>query len=84
MRWLYRKRGEKAWRTVDDTPDRTAPVTIERVGEHGVIVGNGYKELAQYNAERARGLVHTPEWDARMAEIHERFHRENQVTVVDS
>ncbi len=23
--------------------------------------------LAVYNAERARGLVHTPEWDAKMA-----------------
>lgn len=23
-------------------------------------------ELSQYNAECARGLMHTPEWDARM------------------
>jgi len=25
--------------------------------------------LATYNAERARGLVHTPEWDAKMAAL---------------
>lgn len=26
-----------------------------------------YDILAQYNAECSRGIVHTPEWDARMA-----------------
>lgn len=83
MRWLYRKRGEKTWEAVDETPDRsrTILVAFEHVGDHGVIVGNGYKELAQYNAERARGVMHTPEWDARMAQIQERFIRENQVEV---
>lgn len=30
-------------------------------------------ELARYNSEKARGLVHTPEWDARMAEEQARF-----------
>ena len=29
--------------------------------------------LAEYNAERARGIVHTPEWDERMAVLQERF-----------
>ena len=29
--------------------------------------------LATYNAERARGIVHTPEWDAAMAELQCRF-----------
>ena len=30
-------------------------------------------ELAAYNAEVARGLVHTPEWDERMAALQARF-----------
>lgn len=30
-------------------------------------------DLARYNAERARGIVHTPEWDARMAEKQVRY-----------
>ena len=29
--------------------------------------------LAQYNAECARGIVHTPEWDERMATLQARF-----------
>lgn len=29
--------------------------------------------LATYNAERARGIVHTPEWTAAMAREQERF-----------
>ena len=29
--------------------------------------------LAQYNAERARGIVHTPEWTERMAVLQARF-----------
>ena len=32
-----------------------------------------YRELAQYNAECARGIVHTPEWDARMTEKQREF-----------
>ena len=31
--------------------------------------------LATYNSEVARGLVHTPEWAARMAELQARFDR---------
>jgi hypothetical protein len=30
-------------------------------------------QLAAYNAERARGIVHTPAWTARMAELQARF-----------
>lgn len=30
-------------------------------------------QLATYNAERARGIVHTPEWDERMAKAQARF-----------
>jgi hypothetical protein len=29
--------------------------------------------LARYNAERARGLVHTAEWDAKMAGLQREF-----------
>lgn len=32
-----------------------------------------FNALAQYNAEVARGLVHTPEWKAKMANEQERF-----------
>jgi hypothetical protein len=31
------------------------------------------KALAQYNEERARGIVHTPEWDERMTELQARY-----------
>jgi hypothetical protein len=34
-----------------------------------------YEMLAQYNGERARGLVHTSEWDAKMAPLQERFRK---------
>jgi hypothetical protein len=30
-------------------------------------------QLASYNSERARGLVHTPEWDERMARLQSAF-----------
>jgi len=33
----------------------------------------GFETLAVYNAERARGLVHIPEWDARMATLQTEF-----------
>jgi hypothetical protein len=32
-----------------------------------------YADLAAYNSEVARGIVHTPEWDAKMAEDLRRF-----------
>ena len=35
-----------------------------------------YDALAVYNAERSRGIVHTPEWVARMAEIQDCFNAE--------
>lgn len=35
-----------------------------------------YGALAHYNAERARGIMHRPEWDARMAEIQAAFNAE--------
>lgn len=32
--------------------------------------------LGTYNSERARGLMHTPEWQQRMAELQHRFDNE--------
>jgi hypothetical protein len=34
-----------------------------------------FMELATYNSEVARGLLHTPEWKAKMAAEQERFNR---------
>jgi hypothetical protein len=34
-----------------------------------------FEALAQYNSERARGLLHTPEWDERMAALQAEFDR---------
>ena len=35
-----------------------------------------WDKLAVYNAERDRGIVHTPEWDERMAKAQAAFDRE--------
>jgi hypothetical protein len=34
---------------------------------------DNFEMLAAYNAERARDIVHTPEWDARMAALQVKF-----------
>nr|WP_062336146.1 hypothetical protein [Herbidospora sakaeratensis] len=34
-----------------------------------VILNDAPDTLARYNAERGRGIVHTPEWDAAMADL---------------
>jgi len=31
------------------------------------------RELGTYNAEKARGIMHAPEWQNRMAELQEEF-----------
>lgn len=35
-----------------------------------------YDQLAIYNAEVARGIVHTPEWDQKMAAVQQRFNEQ--------
>jgi hypothetical protein len=40
--------------------------------------GYEFEALARYNSEIARGIVHTPEWDALMAQEQERFDRQQQ------
>jgi len=37
--------------------------------------------LATYNAEHARGIMHTPEWQARMAQLQRRFMEEDSRAV---
>ena len=37
--------------------------------------------LANYNAERARGIVHTPEWDELMREHQEAFDEEQRLKI---
>jgi hypothetical protein len=32
-----------------------------------------FQILGRYNAEKARGIAHIPEWDARMAKIQQEF-----------
>lgn len=34
-----------------------------------------FEQLAVYNAECARGIVHTPDWDARMAALQKEWDR---------
>jgi hypothetical protein len=34
---------------------------------------DSFEMLAAYNAERDRGIMHTPEWRARMADLQVRF-----------
>jgi len=42
---------------------------------------DSFETLAVYNAERARGIVHTPEWDARMAALQVKFDEQVQDTL---
>lgn len=36
-----------------------------------------YTKLAVYNAEVARGIVHTPEWKARMLTVQKEYNQED-------
>ena len=40
-----------------------------------------FERLAQYNAERARGIAHTPEYDAEMAELQREFNELRTATI---
>lgn len=44
-----------------------------RLIERGPVMPAEFNPLAQYNGEIARGLVHTPEWQAQMAGLQKRF-----------
>ena len=44
--------------------------------------GYEFEALARYNAERARGIAHTPEWDALMASEQERFNRQQRERLI--
>ena len=41
-----------------------------------------FNDLARYNTEVAHGIVHTPEWDVKMAELQQRFNEWSAATAV--
>jgi hypothetical protein len=43
-----------------------------------------FAALATYNSERARGIVHTPEWVARMVTEQERFGKQQRELYPDA
>jgi hypothetical protein len=57
---------------IDDIAEQLADRTAAKRGGQ-MTMPTYYEELARYNAERDRGLVHTPEWDAKMAELQRDF-----------
>lgn len=59
------------WKEVTPEKQRAAQAIVDRYA----LLGDRMDEnrLAVYNAERARGLVHTPEWVAKMDEIQARL-----------
>lgn len=42
-------------------------------------IEKGYQALANFNSEKARGLVHTDEYKEKMKEVQERFNKEHGV-----
>lgn len=42
-----------------------------------------FEYLAVYNAEVARGIMHTPEWQQRMAEVQRRFDEQRRAELID-
>ena len=45
---------------------------------HG-LTSEEFHQLSRYNGERARGLVHTPEWREQMTVLQRRFDRRQAV-----
>ena len=43
-----------------------------------------FEVLAVYNAEVARGIVHTPEWDARMAALQAEYDQSDEDRIRDA
>ena len=41
-----------------------------------------FNDLARYNAEVARGIVHTPEWREKMAEEQRRFNEQQRKRIL--
>lgn len=46
---------------------------IDTGNGHQVAIADSVATLATYNAERARGIMHTPEWQAAMAQLQDEF-----------
>jgi hypothetical protein len=57
------------WRTAPKDRGRQRAQVVERYG----ITESELNMLSTYNAECARGVMHTPEWARRMAEIQGRY-----------
>jgi hypothetical protein len=43
------------------------------VSAEAVLTAEEIRELGQYNAEKARGIMHISDWERRMAELQEKF-----------
>ena len=52
---------------------RKQPDPREPQGRFGGLPEFDFNTLARYNAEVAHGIVHTPEWDERMAALQSQF-----------
>lgn len=46
----------------------------------GILSDAELRTLADYNGERARGIMHTAEWDAKMAELQKMYEATMQHT----
>jgi hypothetical protein len=46
---------------------------FRRTRQRGEPMPSAFKVLATYNAEVSRGIPHTPEYDAQMAELQKQF-----------
>ena len=51
----------------------TMPHAFEPQDRYGGLSEVDLNRLGTYNAERARGIMHTPEWQAKMADMQARF-----------
>lgn len=49
------------------------PAPVQAGGSSPIPAPSEVDVLARYNAERARGILHTFEWQERMAELQRRF-----------
>lgn len=66
MAHLSRK--QRLWARLISSPDPApVPSGADATWPHR------FEQLARYNAEHARGIVHTPGWDARMAGVQRDF-----------
>jgi hypothetical protein len=78
MTWLRRRPKERRLEAGElparwPDPDRKDPDTSQFLISSRPIETNEVDVLGRYNAEVARGIQHTPEWQAYMADLQQRF-----------